>query len=392
MKKTVQSFALSALFLSVASTSFAFSGNQLTIWMGGDKAYKGMATLAEAFEKETGIDVVVETPENLPDRFQQSAATNKGPDIVLWAHDRFGEWAQSGLLADVKPSKELYNSIDAKGWQAISANGKLYGYPIAMEAIALIYNKKLIDTPPSSFEAMFDLGKQLWPKGVRAILWDQANPYFTMPLLAANGGYAFKETASGYDVKDVGVNNAGAKQGAAMLMRLIDEKVMPRGADYAVMESAFNKGESAMMISGPWAWANLDRSGIDYGVAALPSINGKPSQAFVGVWAAAINNASPNKDVAAEFVEEYLLTEKGLATLNQDRPLGAVPHKGYMAKLKSDPRIAVTYSNAINGMLMPNVPEMGKFWSAITPALSSMIAGQQTVDAALDNAAKQMLR
>lgn len=31
MKKTVQSFALSALFLSVASTSFAFSDNQLTI-------------------------------------------------------------------------------------------------------------------------------------------------------------------------------------------------------------------------------------------------------------------------------------------------------------------------------------------------------------------------
>ena len=91
--------------------------------------------------------------------------------------------------------------MDAKGWQAISANGKLYGYPIAMEAIALIYNKKLIDTPPSSFEAMFDLSKQLAPKKVRAILWDQGNPYFTMPLLAANGGYAFKEMATGYDVK-----------------------------------------------------------------------------------------------------------------------------------------------------------------------------------------------
>ena len=33
--------------------------------------------------------------------------------------------------------------------------------------------------------------------------------------------------------------------------------VMPKGSGYAEMEAAFNKGEVAMMITGPWAWDNI---------------------------------------------------------------------------------------------------------------------------------------
>ncbi len=42
------------------------------------------------------------------------------------------------------------------------------------------------------------------------------------------------------------------------------------------MEAAMNKGDVAMMISGPWAWANLKKAKIDFGVAPIPSIGGKP--------------------------------------------------------------------------------------------------------------------
>ncbi|MCK7500394.1 MAG: extracellular solute-binding protein [Comamonadaceae bacterium] len=46
------------------------------------------------------------------------------------------------------------------------------------------------------------------------------------------------------------------------------------------MEAAFNKGEVAMMISGPWAWDNVRKSKIDFGVAPIPDVGGKPSQAL----------------------------------------------------------------------------------------------------------------
>ena len=83
-----------------------------------------------------------------------------------------------------------------------------------------------------------------------------------------------------------------------------------------------------------------------------------------------------------------MLTEEGLETLNNDKPLGAVAHKEFMQELAKDPRIAATYQNVQNGLLMPNVPEMGKFWSATQSALTNITTGQQTVKAALDNAAK----
>ena len=257
-----------------------------------------------------------------------------------------------------------------------------------MEAIGLIYNKDIIKNAPASYEEMFELKKELDKKDITTIMWDQVQPYFTTPMLASNGGYVFRETPAGYDVKDVGLNSAGAIKGGEMLAKVINEGVMPRGVDYGVMEAAFNKGEVAMMITGPWAWANLDKSKINYGVAPLPSIDGSPTRAFVGVWAAAVNNASPNQELAKEFIENYVLTEDGLETLNDDKPLGAVAHKEYMEELAEDPRIAATYQNVQNGLLMPNVPEMGKFWSATQSALTNITTGQQTVKAALDNAAK----
>ena len=389
IKKAVSVAVASALAISMgASTAMAFSDDELVVWIGGDKSYNGMEEVGKRFEEELGVKVKVEIPENLTDRFQQAAATGKGPDIVMWAHDRFGEWAQSGLLAPIKPSGSVKTAIDGKGWQATSHNGNIYGYPVAMEAISLIYNKDIIKNAPASYEEMFTLKKDLDKKDITTIMWDQVQPYFTTPMLASNGGYVFKETATGYDVKDVGLNSPGAIKGGEMLAKVIDEGVMPRGVDYGVMEAAFNKGEVAMMISGPWAWANLDKSKINYGVAPLPSVDGSPSRAFVGVWAAAVNNASPNQELAKEFIENYVLTEEGLKTLNDDKPLGAVAHKGYMKELAKDPRIAATYQNVQNGLLMPNVPEMGKFWSATQSALTNITTGQQSAKVALDNAAK----
>ncbi|MRI31893.1 maltose/maltodextrin ABC transporter substrate-binding protein MalE [Endozoicomonas sp. OPT23] len=390
-------FVFSTLLTS--SQAKAFKDDELVLWVGGDKAYNGIREVGKLFEEDTGIKVKVEIPEKITDRFQQSAASGSGPDILFWAHDRYGEWAKSGLLAPVRPANSFKKKIDNIGWQAMTYNGKIYGYPISLEAISLIYNKDILPEPPASFEEMFPLKDKLAKRkggSVTTIMWDQIQPYFTMPLLAANGGYVFKQTSTGYDVNKTGVNNAGAMAGAKMLTRLIEKDVLPRGVDYGVMESSFNKGETAMMITGPWAWANLEKSRIkgkklNYGVAQLPSLNGKRARAFVGVWGATLNNASPNKALAKEFLENYLLTDDGLRTMNSDVPLGAVANKSYMKELKSDPRILATYENAINGLIMPNVPEMGKFWAAMSAALRNITSGRQNYRQALNEAAKQIV-
>ena len=390
MNTTIKTLALgAAILLGSTSLSSAFEEGKLLVWINGDKGFNGLQAIGDRFKEELGIDVVVEHPESVTDKFQQAAATGDGPDIFIWAHDRFGEWAAAGLIAPVEPSQEVRDAIFDFAWDAVTFDGKTWGYPMAVEAVGLIYNKDLVPTPPATFEeiAALDL-----PDGVKPILWDYNNTYFTMPLLMANGGFAFEKNAEGsYDAAVTGVNNDGAKKGAGVLRKLIDDGVMPSGVDYGVMDAAINKGEVAMVINGPWAWSNLKTSGINFGVAPIPSIEGQPSRSFVGVMAATVNAASPNRDLAIEFIENYVLTDEGLKTINDDVPLGAVADKSFAETLAGDANVAATLANAEAGVPMPSTPAMGKFWAAMGPALTNITSKAQTVEEALDDAANRIL-
>ncbi len=388
IKTGARVFALSALAaMMISAPALAkIEEGKLVIWINGDKGYNGLAEVGKKFEKDTGIKVTVEHPDKLEEKFPQVAATGDGPDIIFWAHDRFGGYAQSGLLAEVTPDKAFQDKLFPFTWDAVRYNGKLIAYPVAVEALSLIYNKDLVPNPPKTWEEIPKLDKELKAKGKSALMFNLQEPYFTWPLIAADGGYAFKFENGKYDVKDVGVDSAGAKAGLTFLVDLIKNKHMNADTDYSIAEAAFNKGETAMTINGPWAWTNIDKSKVNYGVTLLPTFKGKPSKPFVGVLSAGINAASPNKELAKEFLENYLLTDQGLDEVNKDKPLGAVALKSFQDQLAKDPRIAATMDNAQKGEIMPNIPQMAAFWYATRTAVINAASGRQTVDAALKDA------
>jgi maltose/maltodextrin transport system substrate-binding protein len=147
----------------------------------------------------------------------------------------------------------------------------------------------------------------------------------------------------------------------------------------------------ALMISGPWAWANLRKSGIDFGLAPIPGVSGKPGKPFVGVLAAFINRSTPNADLAGQFLEKFVCTSEGLKTIDADVPIGVPALKSLSDELSaSNPLIKATYENVQNGEVMPNIPQMGKFWSSLTTALGVATSGQASPQAALDDAKKNM--
>jgi maltose/maltodextrin transport system substrate-binding protein len=387
----VAAAAALALSAGFAGPAAAAEPGKLLIWINGDKGYNGLQKVGDEFAKKTGVQVVVEHPEDAPGKFQQAAAAGKGPDIWIWAHDRIGEWIAGGLLQPLSPSKKALADIDPLAMKAFTVGGKTWGYPISIEAVSLIYNKDLVPNPPKTIEEIAALDKKLSAQGKKAILWDYNNTYFTWPLLAANGGYAFKQKADGsYDPADTGVASAGALKGAEALNKLVKDGVMPKGAGYADMESGVNQGKIAMMINGPWAWDNLKKSKINFGVAKIPTVGGKKAAPFVGVMGAMVSKASPNRDVAVEFIENYMLSVDGLKTINADVPLGTPASKKLFAELKSDPNIQATMASAQDGSPMPNNPEMGRFWSSMQSALQNMTEGRQSPKEALDAAAKRI--
>ncbi|MEZ9707825.1 maltose ABC transporter substrate-binding protein MalE [Vibrio breoganii] len=392
MKKALSTVALGTL---VALGSFgahaAIEEGQLTIWINGDKGYNGLAEVGKRFEEDTGIKVTVAHPDGLESRFPQVAATGDGPDIIFWAHDRFGGYAEAGLLAEIKPSKEVKEGIVDFAWDAVNFEGKTIGYPVAIEALALIYNKDLVPNPPKTWEEIAALDAELAKDGKKAIMWNLKEPYFTWPLMAANGGYAFKHTDAGYDVKDVGIDKQGVKDAMSFIKSLVDTKVISADMDYSIADSSFAKGEVALTINGPWSWGGYDNK-VNYGVTTIPTFEGQASSPFVGVLTAGISTASPNKDLAVEFLENYLLTNDGLRQVNDDKPLGAVALKSFQKELESDPRIAATMASAENGEIMPNIPQMNAYWGSTKNAIINVVDGRQTVDAALADAKAQMVK
>lgn len=376
-----------------AGSALAWEQGKLQLWINGDKGYNGIQKVGDKFKAKTGVAVTVEHPEDAPSKFQSAAAAGKGPDVWCWPHDRYGEWVQGGLLQELSPSKKVKDEIVSVAWDAVTLNGKVYGYPLSVEAIGLIYNKKLVPTPPKTFEEVVELDKKLSAQGVKAMLWDYNNTYFTWPLIAAGGGYAFSKDAKGnFDAKNTGVNNQGAVDGVQTIVDLINAGVMPKGASYADMEAGVNKGKIAMMINGPWSWDNLKKSNIDFGVAPIPAVKGKPGRPFVGVLACTLNKASPNKDLAVNFLENYLLRPEGLREVNNDVPLGTPANKAFFKELYSNPNIRATMQNVNLGKAMPSNPEMGKFWSAMASALQNITQGRTPVKQGLDNAAKRIVK
>ena len=321
----ITKLAFGLFLLCSAVQAFAWTDGELLVWIGGDKGYRGLAEVGKKFEKELGVPVKVEEPDGLTDKFQAAAQSGKGPDIVFWAHDRLGEWADAGLLKPLEIKDEFKANFIPMSWDAVTHDKQIWGYPIALEAVSLIYNKKFVTaTPPAQLSEVPAFAKELKSRNpnVIAIMWDYNTPYFSWPFLASGGGYPFKKIQGGYDVTNIGVNNEGAVKGLQAIVELINAGVMPKGASYSVMDQKMNSGELAMMVSGPWAWANLRKSGIDFDLAPLPGVDGNPGRPFVGVLAGLINRSTPNSDLAIQFIEKYVTTSDGLKAIDADVPIG----------------------------------------------------------------------
>ena len=394
-RKTNSLLALTAVAVAAAlagGAAQAAEKGKLLIWTNGDKGYDGIAKIGEKFTKDTGIEVVVEHPEDAIAKFEQAAAAGKGPDIWMWPHDRAGSWATAGLIVPVTPSKKTIASIDPIAWKAWTVGGKTWGYPLSIEAVGLIYNKALVKTPPKTWEEVLALDKKLQAQGKHAISWPITQIYFGYGMISGNGGYAFKRNADGsYDPQDTGVNNDGAVKGVDALMKAINAGAISKTADYASTDAGMNDGSIAMMFNGPWSWGNLKKSKIDFGVAPFPKVNGKQGGPFVGVYGAMLSSVSPNKEIANEFMENYLLSLEGLHDVNAAVPLGVPANKALYAERSVDPLIAGSMAAVRAGTLMPSNPEMTRFWTAMQAALQNIMQGREPVAGGLQRAAARIV-
>jgi maltose/maltodextrin transport system substrate-binding protein len=374
----------------------AWVNGELSIWMDADRV-PAVQQAGLKFEHDYGIKVNVDATENIPNNFPLAAQANKGPDIVVFAHDKIGEWADGGLIAPIAVPESYRARFSSKAWEAVQHRKEYWGYPFCFEVVGLIYNKKLLDGPPpaqlSDLAAVSDQLKKEHP-GVAPILWDYYSPYYSWGILASAGAYIYAKTDKGYDIKNIGIASQGAIDALNQIIGLVHAGILPRTASVAGMpKQMMAEGKLAMTISGPWDWSDLIKSGIDFGVSPIPGVDGKPGRAFIGVSVAYINRSSPNLDIARQFLENYAITDETLAAANKLKPIGIPALNSLYDKMaQNDELLRQMKLCADIGEVMPNIPQMGRFWPAMGSALQLATSGQLTAKAALSEAQESMLK
>lgn len=371
----------------------AWTNGRILVWMDSERA-QGARVIAKKFEHDFGIKVTIETPVNIIDNFSLSAQAGQGPDIVIWAHDKVGEWADGGLIAPVEVSPRFVRKFYRQAWQAVMHHNSVWAYPIALETITLIYNKRLLTDPlPRDLSQLLSTNQLIRTQhpGVRTILWDYKNPYYSWGIFASAGAYVFKKHRTDYDVHDVGVATPGAIKALSAIVGLVHVGILPTGPVNGEGQILMAQGKLAMTISGPWDWPNLIQNGIDFGLAPMPGIGGNLGRPFVGVSAAYLNRSSPNQDLAKEFLEHYLLTDDGLRVINRAEPIGVPALVSlYQELAREDIRLRQLKGAVDLGQIMPNIPQMGQFFSAVGTALQIATDGQASTKEALRDAAVSM--
>jgi maltose-binding protein MalE len=147
------------LVLVFAANGAAADG--LTVWVARDRGSTGVERVGQRFTLETKIAVKVEALGDIPAEFTKEARAGRGPDIIIWAHDRAAEWIREGLLQPVQLKEAFVADSPRLAINAFRSDGKNWGWPLGIEVASLIYNKALVPAPPKSFEEVAGIHEKL---------------------------------------------------------------------------------------------------------------------------------------------------------------------------------------------------------------------------------------
>lgn len=388
MKKMLGLTLLSAALLGGASAQ-----TTLTVWThfdGPEGAWLKSAVTAWGAKNGAKVQVVNVPFAQLSDKFIQSAPKGQGPDLVVTQpHDRLGQLAAAGVIEPMDKYVVSKTDLQKVALDAMTYRGKLFGLPMFAEAVAVVYNKKLVPSFPTTWDAFIKTAQQNTGNGKFGFLTPLDNAYQNYGIVSAFGGYVFKNNGGTLDVHNVGIGNAGAVKAMSLLNDLrYKYNLIPEGVTGDAAKSAFLSGRLAMYMTGPWDMGDVKKAGIDYGIANLPQPTGATSKwsPFVGVQGIMLSAYSKQKEKAAALAKALVSSDSQVA-FNQAG--GRIPvSKAALVKLKSDP-VVTGFSKAIAvGTPMPNVPEMSAVWGPWTNAVTQATAKpspsyQQILDSAV---------
>jgi maltose-binding protein MalE len=375
------------------------SPNRILIWhqMRPDERDVLQRQIDRYMKLHPGIIVsqVYKETEELRSGYIIASIAGQGPDLVYGPSDPVGVYEATKTIRPLEGlfSNEYLAAFDTTA--LLRYKGHLYQIADKIgNHLALVYNKKYVQHPPTTDVELIDECKKIQEKygyvngkpNVYGLSWNYTEPFFFIPFYTGFGGWIFAD-----DGVTPTLDNPAMVNALNFVRRLRDVyKIVPAEADYNIADALFKDGKSAMIINGDWSWAGYAQQGIDIGVAPLPRITS------TGLWCAPMTSPkgySINVNVADRKLPvvldllRYLLSEQN--ELELVRTLNTAPT---LKALYSNPEVE---SNEIlrnsliqirHGRSMPVVPEMRAIWDAMRPSYQAVMGGAESPE----RAAKEM--
>jgi len=150
-----------ALAFSSFVAPAASAADQIVVWADESRGPNLTKVIAAKGDWVPGYTVKIVTFSSfdaLKDAFDK-ATDQTGPDIVVGANDWVPTGAKSGKLAPVTLTPAVKARFNPTQLFDLSYRGSLYGVPIDVNNVAMIYNTKLVSSAPKTFGDMVDFYK-----------------------------------------------------------------------------------------------------------------------------------------------------------------------------------------------------------------------------------------
>jgi len=292
---------------------------------------------------------VLQVPFNdIFNKYRTDVASGGGPDMFIAPNDDLGNDARAGLIADITDlaAGKLgdYGQLSVDG---MSLEGKLYGIPESLKAVALWYNKDMIATPPATTDEL----KALMEGGTPVSF--SYGCYHHYGFFNAFGGQIFDDSWN--VVAGDGVTDAMSYLNDLYQISVANGWPKNDGDGLA----PFTEGQMAIITNGNWAMGDYRAAlGDSLGVAALPSGPGGANSPLLGVDGFYFSPNSANPEAALEVA--LYLTGKNAQTVMMTEA-GHVPANTTVEI--SDPLIQGLLDAFSTAVPRPQVEQLGNYWS-----------------------------
>jgi arabinogalactan oligomer/maltooligosaccharide transport system substrate-binding protein len=295
---------------------------------------------------------VLQVPFNdIFNKYRTDVAAGGGPDMFIAPNDSLGDDARASLIADITDlAAGKLDGVNQLGIDGMSLDGKLYGIPESLKAVAFWYNKSLLPTPPATTDEL----KALMEGGTEVAF--SFGCYHHYGYFSAFGGQIFD--ADWKVVADQGTGVADAMTYLNDLYQISVANGWARNDGDGL--APFTEGKAVAITNGNWAMGDYRNAlGDNLAVAALPAGPGGPAAPMLGVDGFYFNPNSTNQEAAIE-VALYLSNANSQTVMMNEA--GHVPVRTDVTI--SDPLIQGLVDAFNTGAtIRPQVPELGKYWS-----------------------------